>query len=231
MHIEPGIIVGAKMALSYGTAAAALAMAAKMAASHVKEHGLSSMVAKTGLASLAVFIFFEVFFHVPVGVSEVHLIFGTSLLLILGVAPAAWGLTLGLLAQGAFFAPADLPQYGANVTTLLVPLFATHLLAKRIVGERQAYIDLRYSQVLKLSLAYQGGIVAWVAFWAFYGQGIAVHTFTSVASFGVAYLSVILVEPLVDLGLLALAKTAKSFHATLPGRMLLNGRLYAAGES
>ena len=33
-------------------------------------------------------------------------------------------LALGLLVQGLFFAPFDLPQYGMNVTTLLVPLFA-----------------------------------------------------------------------------------------------------------
>jgi ABC-type Co2+ transport system permease subunit len=231
MHIEPGIIVGAKMALSYGTAAAALGVAAKLAMNHAKEHGMPSLAARTGVATLAVFVFFEVFFHFPVGVSEVHLIFGTSLLLLLGVAPAAWGLMLGLLAQGSLFAPTDLPQYGANITTLLVPLFTTHLLARRIVAKNQAYVDLRYSQVLKLSVAYQGGIVAWVAFWAFYGQGISLQTLASTASFGAAYLSVILIEPVVDLGLLALAKTARSLQTTQPARLLLNGRLFAAAES
>ena len=34
-----------------------------------------------------------------------------------------------------------------------------------------AYIDLKYSQALTLSTAYQGGVVAWVAFWAIYGAG------------------------------------------------------------
>ncbi len=41
----------------------------------------------------------------PVGVSEVHLILGTTLFLMLGAAPAAIGLAAGLLVQGLFFAP------------------------------------------------------------------------------------------------------------------------------
>ena len=40
------------------------------------------------------FSFFEVLPHAPVGVSEVHLILGSTLFLILGAAPAAIGLAL-----------------------------------------------------------------------------------------------------------------------------------------
>ena len=61
-----------------------------------------------------------------------------------------------------------------NVTTLLVPLFAIQALAKKVIARDTAYVDLRYSQALALSTAYQGGIVAWVAFWAIYGQGCEV---------------------------------------------------------
>ena len=62
-------------------------------------------------------------------------------LLIFGAAPAAFGLALGLLLQGMFFVPSDLPQYGMNVTTLLVPLFAIGALADRvrICGALKAY--------------------------------------------------------------------------------------------
>jgi hypothetical protein len=81
--------------------------------------------------------------------------------------PAALGLALGLLVQGLFFAPFDLPQYGMNVTTLLVPLYAMSLLARKIIPEKTAYKDVKYLQALALSTAYQGGIVVWVAFWAF----------------------------------------------------------------
>ncbi len=228
MHIEPGVVDGARMALGYGTAAAAFGGTLKLAIDFVREKGVGALAAKSLLAGASVFVFFEVFFHYPVGVSEVHLILGTSLLLMFGAAPAAIGLAIGLLAQGLFFAPTDLPQYGMNVTTLLVSLFATHVLAKRIIAADQSYVDLRYSQVLRLSAMYQGGIIAWVAFWAFYGLGFTQETLGSVARFGGAYLSVIVIEPLADLGLLALAKTLKKASDTPIIRLLLNPELYRA---
>jgi hypothetical protein len=154
----------------------------------------------------------------------VHLILGTTLLLVFGAAPAAIGLVGGLLIQGLFFAPFDLPQYGMNVTTLLVPLFATAALARRIVPQHSAYVDLSYAQTFKLSVAYQGGIVVWVGFWALYGQGVGAENLQSIASFGAAYMLVVLVEPLVDLGLLAAAKGLQG----LKGRAVVNQRLYGA---
>lgn len=214
MHIEPGLVSEAKIALSYATAAASATYAARLALTDAKTRGLVSLSARTAIASLAVFSFFELLPHAPVGVSEVHLILGSTLFLILGAAPAALGLMLGLLVQGLFFAPADLPQYGMNVTTLLVPLFAVQALAARIIPAQTAYVDLTYGQTLKLSTAYQGGIVAWVAFWAIYGQGLGATNLAAVSSFGAAYMLVILLEPLVDLGVLALAKRARASTLT-----------------
>ena len=54
-----------------------------------------------------------------------HLILGSTLLLLFGAGAAAIGLAVGLLIQGLFFAQFDLPQYGMNVTTLLLPLGAS----------------------------------------------------------------------------------------------------------
>jgi hypothetical protein len=206
MHIEPGVVDGAKMLLSYGTAAAAGGMGLKLVAEDLKHGKPASFLMRAILATLCVFVFFEVLPHFPVGISEVHLILGTTLLLILGAGPAAVGLAGGLLIQSLFFAPTDLPMYSVNVTTLLVPLFAISLLAKRIIPAGRPYVDLGYGEVLRLSVLYQGGIVAWVAFWAFYGHGFSVETLSEVASFGGAYLLVIVVEPLADLAALALAR-------------------------
>ena len=64
---------------------------------------------------------------------------------------------------------------------------------------------------LALSTAYQGGIVAWVAFWAFYGHGFSSENLASVGSFGLAYMSVVLLEPLIDLGVLAAAKALSRY--------------------
>ena len=214
MHIEPGIVAGAKILLSYGTAAAAGAYTLKQAVATARTGGVASLAARSAMATAAVFTFFQILPHFPVGVSEVHFILGSTLFLILGAAPAAIGLALGLLLQGLFFAPFDLPQYGINVTTLLVPLFAVQALAQRIIAPGTAYVDLKYSQAFALSTAFQGGVVAWVAFWAFYGQGFGAQNLAAVASFGAAYMSVVLIEPLADLAVLAGAKALHGLSKT-----------------
>lgn len=206
MHIEPGVVHGAKMVVAYGTAAAAAGYSLKLAAEDLKTHTYASFAIRSLAATVGVFVFFEILPHFPVGISEVHFILGTTLLLLLGTGPAAAGLAAGLLLQGLTFAPTDLPMYFVNVSTLLFPLFAIHELAKRSLPADRAYVDLRYVDVLKLSATYQAGIVAWVAFWAFWGQGVGLETMASVGAFGAAYLLVIVVEPLADLAVLAGAK-------------------------
>ena len=100
MHIEPGVVDGAKILLSIGTAAAAIGLGAKMVWTSVREDGgIAALGLRSVAATIAVFGFFEVLPHYPVGVSEVHLILGSTLFLLLGAGPAAIGLALGLLAQ------------------------------------------------------------------------------------------------------------------------------------
>jgi ABC-type Co2+ transport system permease subunit len=225
MHIEPGIVDGTKIVLSYATAVAAGGYAAKLAADTARAQGIASLAVRTAVTTALVFCFFEILPHFSVGVSEVHFIFGSTLFLIFGAAPASLGLAIGLLLQGIFFVPTDLPQYGMNVTTVLVPLFAINAVAARIIARDTAYVDLRYGQALSLSTAYQAGIVAWVAFWAIYGRGLGADNLSSIATFGASYAMVIFVEPLVDLGVLALAK---SLRGVLDGG-LVTPRLHHAG--
>ncbi len=212
MHIEPGVVHGAKMVLAYGTAAGAAGYSLKLIADELKTRPVASFAARSVAATAAVLVFFELLPHFPVGISEVHFILGTTLLLILGAAPAAVGLAAGLAIQGMFFAPTDMPMYFVNITTLLVPLFAIHAMARKALPQNVAYVDLKYLDVFKLSAAYQGGVVAWVAFWAFYGQGAGAETFASVTSFGMAYMMVVLIEPLIDLAALAGAKSLKGLR-------------------
>jgi Cobalt uptake substrate-specific transmembrane region len=213
MHIEPGVVEGAKLVLSYATGVVAGGCAIKLAAETVREQGVASFAVRTVVATALVFSFFEIFPHFPVGVSEVHFILGSTLFLILGAAPAAFGLALGLLVQGLFFVPTDLPQFGMNVTTLLVPLFAVRALAGRMIPRNTAYVDLQYRQALALSTAYQSGIVAWVAFWALYGAGFAAENLAAIGSFAASYALVLVIEPLADLAVLALAKSMRGVTA------------------
>ncbi|MEP1933065.1 MAG: energy-coupling factor ABC transporter permease [Roseibium sp.] len=224
MHVEPGIVDGAKIVLSYGTAAASFGLLGKMALDTVRKSGVASLAIRSAITTLLMVCFFEILPHYPVGVSEVHFILGSTLFLMFGAGPAAIGLAAGLALQGFLVAPFDLPQYGVNVTTLIVPLWAVGLLANKIIPKKTAYVDVSYKQALALSTTYQGGIVAWVAFWAFYGQGFGAESVASVTTFGAAYMLVVLGEPLVDLAVLAGAKTLAPFTKTLA----FNSRLHEA---
>lgn len=224
MHIEPGLVDATKIFLSYATASVALGYSAKLAWDMVRKEGVTALLARSVMAAALVFVFFELLPTHPVGVSEVHLILGSTLLLVLGAAPAAIGLAAGLAIQSVFFAPEDLAQYGMNVTTLLVPLFALQALARQVIAPTTAYTDIGYTQALKLSLTYQGGIVVWVGFWALYGQGFGAENLSNISTFGAAYMSVVLLEPLLDLAVLALAKQL----LRLKGSPMVEPRLYTA---
>jgi len=222
MHIEVGVVSSAKMVLSYGTALAAFAYLGKEALQSAKEKGVLSFIFRSILASLAVLVFFEIFPKQPIGISEVHFILGSTLFLIFGLAPAGIGLLVGLLVQGVLFAPFDLPNYSVNVTTLLVPLFLMAEAAKKIIPDNTAYKDIQYSQTLKLSLMYQGGIVVWVMFWALYGQGFTNENLVAISSFAAAYMTVVIIEPLIDIAILA---GAKAMHG-MKDSILVTPRLY-----
>ena len=71
MHIEPGLISPEKMLLAYATAAAAGGITAKLAWDALKEQGPLSLLARSAISTAAVFCFFEMLPHHPVGVSEV----------------------------------------------------------------------------------------------------------------------------------------------------------------
>lgn len=224
MHIEPGVVDGAKMVFAYGTAAVAAGYSLKLINEDLRTHSAVSFGLRSVIAAVGVFIFFEVLPHFAVGISEVHLILGTTLFLLLGSGPATIGLAGGLAIQGLLFAPSDVPMYFVNVSTLLFPLFAVDALAKKVIPKTTAYVDLRYRDVLKMSAVYQGGVVVWVAFWATYGQGVGVDNLAAVASFGAAYLLVILIEPVVDLAALAGAKSLQA----LTDKGVFTQRLHSA---
>ena len=134
------------------------------------------------------------------------MILGRTLFLLFGIAPAMIGLLGGLLVQGVFFAPFDLPQFGLNITTLLASMLILYGVRKRIIPEGVAYKDLTYTQLLKLSVVWEGAIVSWVMFWAFYGQGFGAENIRNVLAFGGSYMLVVILEPVIDMAVLAAVK-------------------------
>ena len=149
MHIEPGVVNEAKMVLSYATAAGVTGLTIKYASQTLHQSKSAAFVLRFMIATLLTVFFFEVLPKFPVGVSEVHFIFGSTLFLLFGAASAAIGLAAGLAIQGLILSPADLPQYFMNTTTLLFPLYAISWVAGRIIIPNTAYVDCTYMQVLK----------------------------------------------------------------------------------
>ena len=86
-------------------------------------------------------------------------------------------------------------------------MFALNFASKKVIPKGIAYKDISYMQLLKLSVVWEGAIVSWVAFWALYGQGFGIENIHNVATFGAAYMSVIILEPIVDIAVLAIVKT------------------------
>jgi hypothetical protein len=222
MHVEPGIVDGTKMVIGYATAAGVVSLTTLSLFKEVLKGQIGRMLVASLVASLLTFLSFEVLPHPTVGISEVHLILGSSMLLLLGVVPTAIGMMAGLALQSFVFSPSDLPQFGMNVTTLLASLFATAFIAKRFISSQSRYVDLSYKDVVKLSLLFQGSIVSWVSFWVILGQGTSVSMLQSIGAFGLVYLAVIAIEVVLNIALLGFLRASKGQALKLS----LNPRLF-----
>ena len=222
MHIEPGIVDGSKIAISYVSAAALFCFTARTFLIDLLKKNIGRLTVGCLVTTLITFISFEFLPHPTVAVSEVHLILGSTLLLIFGFPATAFGMALGLLLQGVLFSPFDLPQYGMNVTTLLASLWVTATIAKSLISSGVRYCDITYKDALKLSVLFQGSIVTWVAFWVVLGQGFSMTTLTSLIAFGLAYVPVVAIEVIVSISLLYFLRTTKETRF----QKIFNSRLF-----
>jgi len=94
MHIEPGILSGAKIAAAN---LAATALAAAQAPQLFKK---PQLILRTLLAALFLSVFMQSF-HMPAGVSELHFIGAMPIYLALGFAPGGRGSQAHVPARGA----------------------------------------------------------------------------------------------------------------------------------
>ena len=84
MHIEPGVVNETKMVLSYATAAGATGLTIKYAVQTLRQSKSAAFILRFMMTTLLTVFFFEVLPKFPVGVSEVHFIFGSTLFLLFG---------------------------------------------------------------------------------------------------------------------------------------------------
>lgn len=206
MHIEPGYIAPAKVALAN---LAAVGVLAAHAGGVWRQPGLWG---RTLLAAL----FFSLFmqgFHLPVGPSELHFVGAMAIYLVLGFRPTLFGFACGLLLQGVWFDPADLVHLAVNSLSLILPLMLVH----HTLGRRLAQGEiLPLGVILRLDALYYGGVTAMVGFWLMVGE---VSTpFASWLAFAASYAAVVVVEPLftwVTLRLLLGGKTGSRVRSAL----------------
>ena len=124
MHIEPGVVNGTKIGLSYLTGASAIAIGLKFLIQRVFNNTSVLVTAvRCLITTVFIFSFFEVLPQYPLGVSDVHFIFGATLFLFFGAGATAFGLVAGLSLQGLLLAPSDLPQLYIKISTLLFLFF------------------------------------------------------------------------------------------------------------
>lgn len=198
MHIEPGLIAPAKLLFA---AAAATAVLACYVPRLLKQPALAL---RTLLAALFFSVFMQIF-HMKAGPSELHFLGAIPLYLSFGFVPTLLGLALGLLLQGLVFEPQDLVHLAVNSLSLMLPLMLMHYgLARRLVGNKDKPIGV--ATLVKLDTAFYSGVVAMVGFWLALGQ--TQTAFADWASFAVAYLPWLIVEPLFTLTILWLLRPA-----------------------
>lgn len=189
MHIEPGLIAPAKVALAN---AAAVGVLGYYASKHLHQP-LTWL--RTGLAA----IFFSLFmqsFHMQVGPSELHFVGAMAMYLTLGFAPTLFGFAAGLLLQGLLFDAHDLPHLAVNSLSLIIPLLVVHYgMGKRLLAE-DAH-TLRWSQIVKLDASYYAGVTLMVGFWLSLAE--ITTPLASWATFAASYGLLVLCEPLFTL--------------------------------
>lgn len=192
MHIEPGFVAPAKLALANVAAAGVVAWAVKEQAKETLRQPWSPV--KT-LAAAAFFTLFMQSFHVPVGPSELHFVGAMAMYLTLGFLPTLLGFALGLALQGLLFEPQDLVHLGVNSLSLMLPLIAVHATFGRRLFGRTWGERLSFTRIVKLDAMYYAGVTTMVGFWLLLSD--TATPFASWLAFAGSYLAIVAVEPAV----------------------------------
>ncbi|OIQ88806.1 cobalt transport protein CbiM [mine drainage metagenome] len=180
MHIEPGYISAAKIALANVAAAGILG---SQTFQLLKK---PQLVFRTLLAAVFFTLFMQAF-HLPVGPSELHFVGAMPIYLTFGFVPTLLGFGLGLLLQGLMFTPTDLVHLGVNTLSLAVPLMLVHA----TFGNRLQAVSVK--TILKLDAFYYSGVTLMVGFWLAVGE--VATPLSAWLTFASSYLALVMMEP------------------------------------
>lgn len=198
MHIEPGYLSASK--ILYASIAAAGVLGVHTTAL-LKQPALWL---RTALAAVFFSLFMQAF-HMKAGPSELHFVGAMPVYLAFGYLPTLFGFAAGLLMQGLLFEPQDLVHLSVNTLSLVVPLMAVH----HGIGKRIA--ACRWVDILKLDGAYYAGVTLMVGFWLSVGE--VATPLAGWLRFAASYVPLVIFEPAVTLGVLALVQRARRTRA------------------
>ena len=196
MHIEPGYVQPAKIAMAN---AGAVGLALWAAKEQIKDWAKAPWTfVKTGVAALAFTVFMQSF-SAPVGPSELHFVGAMAMYLTLGFLPTLLGFAIGLTLQGLLFSPWDLVHLGVNSLSLMAPLLVVHVTMGKALFDKNLKRRLNFATMVKLDAVYYTGVTSMVGFWLLLsGTETAL---TSWLAFAASYLVVVAAEPLLTYGL------------------------------
>jgi len=195
MHIEPGMLVQAKIVVANVAASGILLAYAK---DFIKQ---PEDIFRAVLSALF-FTFFMQSFHMPVGPSELHFVGAIFIYLTLGFIPAMFGFSVGLLFQGLMFNPMDISHLAVNSLSLIVPLIAVHFTLGRKI--RAMGTDVSWQKILKIDAMYYTGVTFMVGFWLTYSE--LTTPFSAWAAFASSYLVIVAIEPTLTFAMLRFLK-------------------------
>ncbi len=211
MHVEPGYVAPAKVALANASAIGVVIWGCVAQAKTLLRDPFAPI---KSLVAAAFFSLFMQSFHMPVGPSELHFVGAMVMYLTLGFTPTLLGFGIGLVFQGALFEPTDLYHLGVNSLSLMLPLISVHLVAGRRFFDGTPGATLSWARIIKLDAMYYAGVTSMVGFWLMIGD--VATPISAWAAFASSYLVIILCEPVVTY---VLVKGLKAFedHALVRG--------------
>ena len=190
MHIEPGYVTSAKVAIANAGAIGVFAWGCK---EQIKELLGQPWVPLKSLLAAGFFSLLMQSFHMTVGPSELHFLGAMAMYLTLGFTPTLLGFGIGLLFQGLIFEPADLYHLGVNSLSLMLPLITVHYVAGRRFFDQTVSERLSWARIVKLDAMYYSGVTGMVGFWLMIGD--VPTPFSAWATFAGSYLAIVACEP------------------------------------
>lgn len=198
MHIQPGVLNGAKIAYANETALATIAAFIPAALKR------PDLIVRTLLAALFFSVLMEIF-HLPVGASELHLVGASTVYFLFGFVPTVLGFAFGLFLQGTLFEHQDLIHLGVNSLSLMLPLISVHaLIGRKFLARQGDKTTVNWGEVVRFDSIYYSGVVGMVGFWLL--NGTEATPLVQWATFAVSYLPLVLLEPVLTIALIKIIK-------------------------